>query len=239
VATSRSAADATEKPARPSKPPKRVIQGNLEFSKILIAIRTLCSDLMPLFRFSLHTAQRQENCFDLDKKDVLWERGVIRFKSITPDGEEHLVPITPKIEAILREVWDDHPAKVFTYICKQSRPSLGRRKGQRYPMTISTLRKRWDDVRAYLGIPDLNWHRLRATAATYMKRATRNKQMTMKWTNHKDEKAFDRYTEADTEIEMIAEMLVTFDIEDLILAQQGPKKKPQALKVIGGNDAAQ
>jgi integrase len=105
-----------------------------------------------------------------------------------------------------------------------------RRKGVRYPMTRTALRRRWDEVCAYLGIPDLNWHRLRATTATHMKRAVRDGQMVMKLTGHKDEKAFNRYTEANTEAAMIAEMMMAFDIEELLLAAK--PKKPAAVPVL-------
>lgn len=61
---------------------------------------------------------------------------------------------------------------VFTYLCRQSRAR--RRKGQRYPLTPSLLRDRWQEACTTAGIENLRIHDLRHTAGTRILRATGN-----------------------------------------------------------------
>jgi integrase len=59
---------------------------------------------------------------------------------------------------------------VFTYVCQKSRG--GRRKGKRYPLTPTALRKPWEAALAAAGIENLRIHDLRHTRGTRIVRAT-------------------------------------------------------------------
>jgi integrase len=59
---------------------------------------------------------------------------------------------------------------VWTYICQQSREK--RRKGTRYPMTATALRKGWTAALEAAGIEGFRFHDLRHTRGTRIVRAT-------------------------------------------------------------------
>jgi integrase len=198
------------------KAPMLVLQNApVDFPTIYAAVQ---EDMLPLFRFSLRTSTRQENAYSLMKPAVEWPLRRIRFmqKSKTPGGMPHYVPITAAIEKLLAECWEHDPnpnGAVFTYICRKSQPKLGIREGRRYPMTARVLRNRWDELRKKVGVPDLTWHRIRATAATYYLEKTGNETLVMALTGHHDERSFKRYTASFGALAQVAAMIDAFDIE--------------------------
>ena len=73
---------------------------------------------------------------------------------------------------------------VFTYVCKKSRGS--RRQGERYPMTATALRVRWDAARKTAELHGFRFHDLRHTAATRVLRATQNLALAKEVLRHKN-----------------------------------------------------
>lgn len=80
-------------------------------------------------------------------------------------------PLTTRMVALLANQPKVGPF-VFTYLCQQSRAK--RRKGQRYPLTATVLRDRFNAARKTAGLQHFRIHDLRHTAATRILRATGN-----------------------------------------------------------------
>src|SRR3546814_3955156 len=101
----------------------------------------LRADFHPLFRFALMTGLRLKALTTLTRRQVDWDAGQIRvrLKSHTPDGTEHVLPITPPMRAFLQGLRGQHPIYVFTYVCAKSRGM--RKRGERYPYTKNGWRK--------------------------------------------------------------------------------------------------
>lgn len=59
---------------------------------------------------------------------------------------------------------------VWTYVCQHSRAK--RKKGQRYPLTATALRKGWEGALQAAGIEGFRFHDLRHTRGTRIVRAT-------------------------------------------------------------------
>jgi integrase len=202
---------------REPKKPKQVIQtAGVDFPTLMAVMP---EDLVPIFCFSLATAVRQRDAVGLRKSQVLWGLRRIRImqKSKTPGGDPHHIPITTAVERILRQCWDQHPEFVFTYICRRSRhENEGERRdrGERYPMNKEVLRERWGEVRTKLGLADLNWHRIRASAATYYLGRGMPEAQVMAITGHKDIRSFRLYVESLGDVDRVALMMEANPILD-------------------------
>jgi integrase len=86
---------------------------------------------------------------------------------------------------------------VFTYVCRTARRGAdkkpGRQRGERYPFTITALRRRWDEARQAASLEGFRFHDLRHTAATRILRATQNLATTAKVLSHRNLKTTLRY----------------------------------------------
>lgn len=205
-------------------------------------------DLKPLFRFSLVTGVRQMNCLTLTWEQVHWNADIpyIRFmqKSKIPGGEPHDIPLTRGLLEILAPLRGHHPTHVFTYLCKRSRHEVMedgsrmlRRKGERYPWSRYWLRDCWQEVRKKSGMTALNWHRLRASAATRLLLRTGDPGRVMALTGHRDLKTLLGYTAGTAALPSVAAMMEQHAITP---ESKGEAKRP-LLEVIkpteGGRDA--
>jgi integrase len=179
-------------------PPTRVIHEGEEEADLRVA---LDADTVPVFEFSFLTSVRRGNAIFLKKSQVDWRAREIRFKQ--KGDRNHTVFITPKIEALLRAEWNNHPVYVFTYVCKRNRNqryttttgkqvAIAQVKGGRYPFTESILRDRWVDAKKRAGIVDtedesLTWHSgTRRTRITRVIRNTGNAKLAQRMAGHSD-----------------------------------------------------
>jgi integrase len=213
--------------------PQQIIQtSGVDFPTLMAA---LPDDLLPIFGFSLVSAVRQRDALGLKKSQVHWSLGhiLVMQKSKTPGGEPHHVPITPEIEKLLRACWDHHPEYVFTYICRRSRhenEGTPLDRGQRYPWNKEQLRERWKEVRKKLGLPDLNWHRIRASAATYYLSKGLPEVQVMAITGHKDIRSFRLYVASLGLIGQLAPAMAANPIlADLSNLRQSAQQSPMAV----------
>lgn len=166
------------------EPEERVRELTAEEEVLLFA--ELRADFRPLFGFALITGIRVGNLIRLKKNQVDWNAMVVRIrgKSKMPGGKTISVPITQEAAAILRSVRDDHPIFVFTYECQRNRQK--RRKGERYPFSVSGWRKAFKDAKTRAGIEDFRFHDFRHTAATRVLRACGNLKIVKELLGHTD-----------------------------------------------------
>jgi integrase len=222
-------------------PPDRILRDDQEEAALRAA---LPEDIRPIFDFSLITGVRRANAVGLRKSQVHWDRGVIEFrvKSKRPGGDVHYVPITERLAAVLRSVWDHEESEhVFTYICDRNRtwldPETGerhyQRKGERYPFTITMLRGRWEKARQAAGAVGLRWHDLRGTVATRMLDERVNLKVVMNLLGHRNAETTLRYAKGSIDSVRAAMEEVEQLRTERGWTQDGHKKKRPALKIIG------
>ncbi|MCZ7891909.1 tyrosine-type recombinase/integrase [Agrobacterium salinitolerans] len=114
-----------------------------------------------------------------------------RITTIGKGGKEVSTPITPAVEAILKQCKGHHPEFVFTYICQ--RPFEGQVKGQRYPITPEGAKSQWRRLRARSGVQNFRFHGLRHDMATRLLRETGNLKIVQRALNHSDIKTTVKY----------------------------------------------
>lgn len=94
---------------------------------------------------------------------------------------------------------------IFTYVCQKSkgrhvdkvgRQQPARRKGDRYPLTKTSLRKPWVQALADAGIENFRFHDLRHTRGTRILRATGNLAVAKEALKHRSIKTTLRYAHA-------------------------------------------
>lgn len=153
----------------PKKPPRELEL--LEEDKLLLAMRVDVSDAVD---FLLKSGWRRGEVLGLRWEDVSLPRktAVTQIKG----GDFVTRPLTTSlVEIIARQPQcRDHEGElipfVFTYVCQKSRG--GRRKGVRYPLTPTALRKPFHQARAAAGVDNFRIHDLRHTRGTRIVRAT-------------------------------------------------------------------
>lgn len=187
-------------------PPTRIIRGAAEEKKVHLA---LAEDSRDLIDFITLSGLRRFNAVFLRWAEIDRQRGIVtvHVKSKKPGGKKHEVHITPTIAAILDRQAGLHPVYVFTYVCQKSRSFIDkatgergfRRKGERYPFTVSVITKRWNAMRAATGFHDLGIHRLRATAITRIYDESGNLKVAQKFAGHSDAATTLRYISIDAD----------------------------------------
>lgn len=147
----------------PRVPPRELGQGNEE--KALF--KHLRADLHDAVRFLLLSGWRRNEVLGLRWSDVKFptKTAITRIKG----GDVVVRPLTTEMVELLARQVQAGPF-VFTYICQQSREK--RRKGQRYPLTPTALRKPFAEALDAAGIEDFRIHDLRHTRGTRIVRAT-------------------------------------------------------------------
>lgn len=140
-----------------------------EEAGLFLALRNDVSDAVD---FLFKSGWRRAEVLGLRWSDVSFPRksAVTRIKG----GDVVVRPLTTTlIEILARQPrCEDAEAApfVFTYVCQKSRGN--RRKGKRYPLTPTALRKPWEAALAAAGIENLRIHDLRHTRGTRIVRAT-------------------------------------------------------------------
>jgi len=131
----------------------------------------------------------------LRKSQIDWDARVIRYnKKSRTRHTVASVPITRRIESLLRYECAKDPEGewVFTYVCQ--RAHKGYRKGHRYPITTTGLRKEMEKAVRKAELE--NWrliHDLRHTAATDVLRGSRNIAAVRDMLGHSDVAQTERY----------------------------------------------
>jgi integrase len=86
---------------------------------------------------------------------------------------------------------------VFTYVCQRAsggrNARVGRRHGERYPLTATVLRSAWQDARTACGLDHVRIHDLRHTRLTRIYEATRDFAATRDAGAHRSQATTERY----------------------------------------------
>jgi len=151
-------------------------------------------DARDVVRFALISGWRQAEVIGLRWSDV--DLGQAEARTKVKGGDIVVRPLNSALVALIANQPKVGPF-VFTYVCrvacraKGKKP--GRRKGERYPFTVTALRRRWYEARAVAELQGFRFHDLRHTAATRILRATQNLATTAKVLSHKNLKTTLRY----------------------------------------------
>lgn len=160
-------------------------------------------ELVAVQRFALATSLRIEEIVSLTWPQVDFENSEIRV--IQKGGRPRIVPMTAKIEAILRPLVGPHKLHVFTFIARRTRKDRWGNtfiRGERYPVTywgIKTARQR-DYPKAGLG--PVGYHDLRRTAAKRMDKSV-GEEAAQKMLGHGSIKTTRIYLRKDTDVEKL------------------------------------
>lgn len=148
----------------------------------------MANDAFDVVRFALESGWRRQEVIGLRWSDCDLQNFVAKTR--IKGGDVVMRPLNASLVALIANQPKVGPF-VFTYVCRQSRGR--RRKGQRYPMTVTALRTRWDEAREASGLSDFRFHDLRHTAATRILRATQNLAVTKEVLKHSNIKTTLRY----------------------------------------------
>lgn len=146
----------------PSRPPREL---ELDEEERLFA--NLRTDVRDAVEFLLKSGWRRGEVLGLRWSDVSFPRKQAATK--IKGGDIVKRPLTTTLIEILARQPQVGPF-VFTYVCQQSREK--RRKGQRYPLTPTALRKPFAEALAAAKIDSFRIHDLRHTRGTRIVRAT-------------------------------------------------------------------
>jgi integrase len=139
----------------------------LELAEELRLFAALRPDVRDAVAFLLKSGWRRGEVLGLCWSDVSLPRkqAVTRIKG----GDQVARPLTTTLVELIARQPVAGPF-VFTYVCERSRAK--RRKGQRYPLTPTALRKPFSEALAAAGIAAFRIHDLRHTRGTRIVRAT-------------------------------------------------------------------
>lgn len=105
-------------------------------------------------------------------------------------GDKRVVfPIADSIREILFPLQGQHPEFVFTYVAVYGNKRLGIVRGQRYRLTLSGTKSRWQRMRAKAGVKDFRFHDYRHDFGTKLLRDCGNLKLVQKAMNHTDIKS--------------------------------------------------
>ncbi|MGU3557949.1 tyrosine-type recombinase/integrase [Methylobacterium radiotolerans] len=153
-------------------------------------------DLMEFIDFLLMSGLR------ISVATIRWDQVSFRDRVITVgrqkrNGKKKIqrsahqeIPITPRLEALLKAQKGRHKTSVFTYRATKT-GRIGRTdrfvvKGERYPVTVQGFMTSWVNMCARQNIEDLWIHDLRRTAGARMLRATGNIALVSEFLGHSD-----------------------------------------------------
>jgi integrase len=154
----------------------------------------IADDARDVVMFALISGWRRAEVIGLRWSDVDLSQAEARTR--IKGGDIVVRPLNSALAALIANQPKKGPF-IFTYVCRTARRAVGkkpgRRKGERYPFTITTLRIRWDEAREAASLEGFRFHDLRHTAATRILRATQNLATTAKVLSHKNLKTTLRY----------------------------------------------
>jgi integrase len=146
-------------------------------------------DYKPFFDFVRATGMRQAECVGLKWSEVNF--GARQIVKTGKGGRRITFPITPTIREILFPLQGHHSETVFTFVAIYGHNN--RVRGQRYPLTLSGAKARWQRMRAAAGVKDFRFHDFRHTFATELLRDSGNLKLVQKALNHSDINSTLRY----------------------------------------------
>lgn len=165
------------------EPEERVREARFDEEEALF--EALRDDHHPLLNFVLVSGLRLKAAL-LTWPQVDWENRQIRYQKKRQRAGEGIVwrtlPITPRIEAILRPLIGHHTTAVFTYVASRTRN--GKVRGERYPITVNGLKTRWRRDRPKSGVEDFRFHDWRHTAGTRTLRGSNNLRAVQRMLGH-------------------------------------------------------
>lgn len=165
------------------RPPRELSEA--EEARVFAAIS---ADARDVVRFALVSGWRKAEVIGLRWADLNLQQAEAR--TLIKGGNTVVRPLDPTLVALIANQPRVSPF-VFTYVCRKSRAK--RRKGERYPMTVTALRTRWKDTREAAELEGFRFHDLRHTCATRILRATGNLQATAKVLRHTNINTTRRY----------------------------------------------
>jgi site-specific recombinase XerC len=156
---------------------------------------------------------RQKECVTLKWSEVNTKQ-IVRIGK----GDKRVVfPIADSIREILFPLQGQHPEFVFTYVAVYGNKRLGIVRGQRYRLTLSGTKSRWQRMRAKAGVKDFRFHDYRHDFGTKLLRDCGNLKLVQKAMNHTDIKSTLRYAHVNDK-----------EIAAAVERAQSPGKSPGA-----------
>lgn len=181
----------------PSVDPRELSDG--EETRLFDNIR---KDLYDFCDFALKTGWRKSEVLGLRWSDV--DLGARSASTKIKGGDIVRRPLTQDMLVIIANQPKVGPF-IFTYVAARTKPefidSLGRlhparKKGERYPMTDTVLRRPWAAALAAGGVDNFRFHDLRHTRGTRILRATGNLAAAKEALKHRSIKTTLRYAHA-------------------------------------------
>jgi len=159
-------------------------------------------DLYDFCDFALKTGWRKSEVMGLRWSDV--DLGACTAGTRIKGGDVVRRPLTQHMLIIIANQPKVGPF-VFTYKAARTKPAFvdklgrkqpARKKGERYPMTATVIRKPWAAALANAGVESFRFHDLRHTRGTRILRATGNLRAAQRALEHKTIKTTMRYAHA-------------------------------------------
>lgn len=164
-----------------------------EAPALIQALAHIQPGLIPVVEFCRLTGARLMSALRLTWSDVDYQAATVTLRNVKSerDGQQHVLPLTPAVVAVLAPQRGDHPIYVFTYRCRKSRGK--RRNGERYPFSKDGWRRDWAKALEAAAIDDLRFHDLRHDAGTKTLRACGNLAIVQRLLGHADIASTARY----------------------------------------------
>jgi integrase len=160
------------------------------------------ADLFDFCEFALRTGWRKSEVIGLRWSDV--DLGARSAATKIKGGDIVRRPLTQDMLVIIANQPKVGPF-VFTYVAARTKPTFvdklgrqqpARKKGDRYPMTSTVLRRPWAAALEAAGVDGFRFHDLRHTRGTRILRATGNLKAAQRALAHKSIKTTLRYAHA-------------------------------------------
>lgn len=186
----------------------------------------LRSDVFDFCLFALKTGWRKSEVLGLRWSDV--DLNGATASTIIKGGDKVSRPLTQEMIIIIANQPKVGPF-VFTYVAARHRPGFtdklgrkqpARKKGDRYPMTKTVLRKPWAAALAAAGVESFRFHDLRHTRGTRILRATGNLAVAKEALKHRSIKTTLRYAHATAD-----DVRAALEVSDSRNSPEVPKAK--------------
>ena len=164
-----------------------------------------------LHKFACITALRAREIINLRWSDIDWHNRI--FTTLVKGRKKHTLPITRKIEGLLRELCQDrHEEFVFSYISSKTMKNGSSTRGCNRPYTYSSLYGRFRDFVKKANIIDYNFHDHRHTAATLLFLSSGKIRLVQSLLGHSDITHCNRYLHLD--VGLLAREMELMDARD-------------------------
>src|ERR1035437_4132737 len=159
-------------------------QGFTEDADFEKVVTTLPAYLVPLATVAYNSGIRRGELMRIDWDQVDFDGGVIRlYRGRTKTGEPRLVPMIGSMEKVLREAKTQRDE--FYPGCDRVFSRLGK--------PIKSFKNAWLAAVTRAGLPELQFHDFRRSAARNLSRSGVPERVIMAITGHKTRAMFDRY----------------------------------------------